>query len=575
MDKILIAFANSAEDPLLSLKEEDDGLYSLLNRTLSENYTILRESHATKESLVRQVRDSKDELCLFLYSGHAGNEELLLDDEKAGAEGLANLLKLCPKLKLVVLNGCNTQGHVERLLELGVPAIIATNQLVGDTKAVQFSKVLFEKLANLSSIESAFEEAKSAVWSEDRNIEIHRGLSGDWMTGGNSQKDLWGLFTTPEKEAVLNWKLRRTSGRVDPDFVPNATLIAALIEGLARYRKDAKSILDKEADGDICSDRKKRDVIFTSLPEPIGDHFKKLMIAESDNSRYSKPGLGRLGQLIVAYNAVTEFIALVFLTQLWELAANENVELKPDELQEIRSFLINSEEGSEKYDYTGLIYVVRLILSRYGMTYFVPELEGLAKTYAENVEMKEAVGFLEDVKSQLVDKSVTETDAGSMTALAEQHLATFVKEIGFLTNYDLTSIKRVDVYKYRHLKKAKYKYQYVLFEQSSGGIGNETETKSFVMDGQSVLITKPDSDGEYLNLSPFIIDENAFDSMASINSLLAFRYYDRSEDVYYFKSIYRPNDPLLEIDGRGEFKVIAEQYEAFAKLIFNKSMREL
>lgn len=574
MDKILIAFANSKEDELQNLAKEDADLNSLLVRSLSDYYTIIPESNATKERLGRKIRENQEDLCLFLYSGHAGSDELLLDDKKAGAEGLAALLEDCPKLKLVFLNGCNTLGHVERLQKAGVPAVIATNDFIGDEKAFLFSTVFFEKLANLSTIERAFEEAKKAVWSDDRNIEIHRGLSGDWLTGGNKEEDLWGLFTSAEKESVLKWKLKRTQ-IVDPNFKPNVLLRNALVEGLAKYNKDAKRIVDDEAAGDECSDRKKQNVIFDALLEPIGNHFGKLMINESENSVYSKLGLGRLRQMIFAYNAMTELIGLVFMSQLWELATKESIELKEVELEIVRRFLVTTEKGSEKFDYTKLIHTVRLILSRYGMDYFVSELEELSKAYEDDVELKEAVGFLEDIKSQLVDATITENDAGSLCALAEMHLATFVKETGFLSKYDLMSIKRVDVYKYRHIQTPRYKYKYATFEQSSGGPGDEVKTRSFIMDDQSVLITKPDSDGEYLNLSPFVIDENAFDENASLDSLMAFRYYDQSMGTYHFKSFYRPKDGLQEINEKGDLKIIAEQYEAFAKLIFNKSMREL
>lgn len=574
MDKILIAFANSKEDELQNLRKEDEDINSLLVSALSDYYTIIPDSNATKDSLGRKIRENQDDICLFLYSGHAGSDELLLDDQKAGAEGLAALLEGCTKLKLVFLNGCNTVGHVERLQKSGVPVIIATNDFIGDEKALLFSTVFFEKLANLSTIERAFEEAKKAVWSDDRKIEIHRGLSGDWLTGGNKEEALWGLFTSPEKESVLKWKLKRTT-IADPNFKPNTLLRNALVEGLAKYSKDAKRIIEKEANGDECSDRKKQNVIFDALLEPIGSHFGKLMINESENSGYSKLGLGRLRQLIFAYNAMTELIALVFMSQLWELAATQSIELEEQELNMIRRFLVTTEKGSEKFDYTKLIHTVRLILSRYGMEYFVSELEYLSRAYEEEVELKAAVGTLEDVKTQLVDGTVTENDAAPLCALAEKSLATFVRQTGFLSNYDLMSIKRVDVYKYRHIQKPRYKYKYATFEQSSGGPGDEVETRSFIMDDQSVLITKPDSDDEYLNLSPFVIDENAFDEMASLDSLLAFRYYDQSTGTYHFKSFYRPKDPLEEIHEKGDLKIIAEQYEAFAKLIFNKSMSEL
>ncbi|MEZ4471740.1 MAG: hypothetical protein R3F60_13265 [bacterium] len=42
------------------------------------------------------------------------------------------MLSSQPGLQLVFLNGCSTEAQVRRLLDLGVPAVIATNRAIDD-----------------------------------------------------------------------------------------------------------------------------------------------------------------------------------------------------------------------------------------------------------------------------------------------------------------------------------------------------------------------------------------------------------------------------------------------------------
>jgi hypothetical protein len=572
MDSILIAFANSRADFLPKLSEEDEKLYSLLNRTLSDRYKIVRESFAIKKTLGDRIRESKEDMCIFLYSGHAGSDALLLDDESAGAEGLADLLVLCPKLRLVILNGCNTLGQVKRLLELKVPAVIATSDFINDDKAVQFSNVIFEKMANLSTLEKAFEEAKAAVWDDSRNIEIHRGLGGDWLSGGEEKEDPWGLYVGEGREDVLQWQLQRGVVPVDPNFRPNVALIEAMLEGLVQYNNDAKELFEQGAGNPDYTDDK-CEVILTALPKPISDQFSRLIVQEGDQLCYEM-GLARLAQLVHTYDAITELIALTFLAQLWEVAIQEDTVFDPEEVEPIRSYMLLSEKESGKYKFTSLIRAVRMILSKRNEEYFVEELAALAQKYTENKELKEALDFIEDLKSRMVDGSVLDGESRQLCALMEEHLSVFVKEIGFLAKYKLTSIKNIDVLKYRHTPVPKYKYEFVVYEQRLSGVRNRTDTRPYLLDRQSVLITKPEAEGKFLNLSPFIMDENAFQK-ATMEKLMVFRNYSQSEDAYYFKSIYKPKDPPIRIDGKGQFGIIKEQFEAFAQLIFKKSMSEL
>ena len=128
MNLIFLTFANSQHDPLPSLQREDDAVYrALMPRALQQRYLLHRDSYTSIEKIAEYITLVRDHLLLFHYSGHAGRDGLLLDSEAASAGGIRSMLAQCPSLKLVVLNGCSTQGQVTALLEAGVPVVIGTS----------------------------------------------------------------------------------------------------------------------------------------------------------------------------------------------------------------------------------------------------------------------------------------------------------------------------------------------------------------------------------------------------------------------------------------------------------------
>ena len=127
MDVIFLAFANDDNQPLSSLKDEYDGIYKTLSPNhLKQHYLLHRDTEASIESISHYLVQFRNHIRLFLYSGHAGEHRLVLDKGDARAEGIAQLLSQCPKLKLVFLNGCSTKGQVNALLEKGIPAVMLT-----------------------------------------------------------------------------------------------------------------------------------------------------------------------------------------------------------------------------------------------------------------------------------------------------------------------------------------------------------------------------------------------------------------------------------------------------------------
>ncbi len=255
MDYIFIAFANSQENSLMQLENEDDIVYRHLNMGKRKfDYNIYRQSMSSIDKISQALTDHQDEISIFLFSGHAGMKHLLLNDQLARAEGIAHSLSLCPKLKLVMLNGCSTMGHVKLLLEKNIPIVIATSAPVADNRAYMFSNIFFQMLSKGETIEASFEKAiGNAMIKSD--LTIHRSLA--LVEQEDPETPTWGIFYKEENKELLDYRLpmketedmKGATLQQTIEANPNFT-IPPFDKGIPRYKIDILS-LDRHDQADV------------------------------------------------------------------------------------------------------------------------------------------------------------------------------------------------------------------------------------------------------------------------------------------------------------------------------------
>jgi len=255
MDYIFIAFANSQENSLAQLENEDDIVYRHLNMGKRKfDYTIFRQSMSSIDKISQALTDYQDEISIFLFSGHAGLKHLLLNDQLARAEGIAHSLSLCPNLKLVMLNGCSTMGHVKLLLDKGIPMVIATSAPVNDNRAYMFSNIFFQMLSRGETIENSFEKAVGNAMIKS-DLTIHRSLA--LVAEEKPETPTWGIFYKEENKDLLNYVLPAKQTEENDgmtlqqtiEATPNFT-IPPFDKGIPRYKIDILS-LDRRDQADL------------------------------------------------------------------------------------------------------------------------------------------------------------------------------------------------------------------------------------------------------------------------------------------------------------------------------------
>lgn len=577
MDILFLAFANNREQPLPALQAEDETIYSLLApRQAQQHFLIHRDSFTSIASVTEYLALYKEDIVLFHYSGHAGAQSLLLEGEEAFTQGIATLLGKCPRLKLAVLNGCSTNGQVEALLDMGVPVVVATSAPVDDQKASEFAIQFFRALGNQDEISTAFDLAKGKALVMDGQLTFHRGLD----FSGNSADATWGLFYKNENPEQLQWSLPAVPfGYQSGEFQPNLLLLESLINSLADYNDAIRQINENETLGMPSSILDKREAVLKCLPHPISEQVRKLLVPETAGSQtvfYDKLGPDRLRQMVAVYETIIELFGYIMLAQLWD-ALNDNPGLKvPEDLKnKIKIFFGLSPVQRQVYEFIPLIQHVRKLFDQEQIPYFLEELSDLRLQYDSGLPLYEACQFMESMRHKMVNGGLGKPEADTLCIMAEEKLAIILTHMGFIGRYTFASVKAIDVVKYRHIKEARFKHTIVKLIQRFVGLAEEPQVLDKFMDNTSVLLLREHPERRaFLNLTPFIIDENAFDEKASIAKLHFFQRYVKDQDAYAYRHIYKPGDLPLVVAKQTNFLILKAQFDAFSRLLFNQPLQQ-
>jgi hypothetical protein len=573
MKVVFLAFANNREIPLPTLQEEEEAIYRILApRALKQHFLLHREPFATLSRIAEYLTLYRDHIMVFHYSGHAERDRLILEEEAALAPGMARLLGACPHLKLVFLNGCSTKEQVEALLEAGVPLVMATSAPVEDHRATRFSIRFYQALENGMAVEEAFELASGEIAAMDHPspIVFYRGIGLDRE---EERANLWGLFHAEGSDAPSTTLLpSREITALPPDYEPNRRLIEALWESLQHYSDQVGLLYLRECQGRSVSTARKRMAILNSLPAPVAEHLRKLMVpVEDENEGYDKVSPARLWQTVRTYQVTAEMLAFTLLAQLWESFFEQGgkLVLPPNRAQEMFDFLHLRPQENETYDYVGLIRTIRDTLDKNNVNYFMEELKDLRDMLYQEGPFQNSCFFMEVLRVKLNRQEPEPHEIGELCARAEESLANMLGKMGFLAKYTLAAIQDIDVIKYRHQQEAFFKHKVVYLRDLLGGLDtNFFELERFT-DNRSVLFMDEETKN-YLNLTPFVIDANAFEEDTDVSKIFFISHYEQATDTYVFKYVNKPDqeeDWIRISKNQKQFPIIKVQLDAFQELL--------
>lgn len=553
---VYLAFANDSDAHLPLLKGESQQLMEALSVLHDkEAIEVYRDESTTVAELANDFNRFEGRLAIFHYGGHAGGSGLQLEKGPAQAEGLARLFSQQKNLQLVFLNGCSTLAQVGRLMELGVRAVIATSVPIEDTRAVDFAGWFYEALALKKNIQKAFDFAVAALKTKYKDLAApavieYRGIK---LNDESAEALPWGLYINETHKDVLNWRLPDTSIRrllSNPltDYTPNDYL-PRILGAMARYAPSLNQIILQVRAGK----KDKREVlpiIIEHLPWAIGAQLQKL-VSRSESMR--TPGPERLQQTINTYVAAAQVLLYILASQLWE---EQRKAEQPLSGQPLSGLLSLDENGAHFFDYVAALGKVGRLFQENGWTPFVQEFTLLFEALEQKGPFYQSYLLLESIREQLSSGSLDNGAVPQLCEEAENSLALFIGTISFLIKYEMMAIREISV---AHTRFGEVSYLHKM------GTLNATDSAYLTLgstprpfrnhaESGSVLLVKgleleDEVINEYLSLSPFIIDNNAFLDKTQ-----------ESLDIYLFSHV--ENEEYAYKNANSQFQKM-ERYETY------------
>ena len=560
---ILAAFANDQGRFLDSLQQESDAISDALRGKKDGGFVDLEvQQGATIERLFTLIGRYGNDLAVLHYGGHANGSALDLQagggsNAEAHGAGLAQLLGSLPNLKLVFLNGCATQGHVEALLAQGVPAVIATSAPVEDDIALQFAKAFYGALADPAAsrtIDFAFARAKALVATAkgDAITVETRGMGAGDDAPPQIGAAKWGLYAAAGKQDQLAWTLpvsRAADFVIEGSAPATATAIATPNGGLIARQAAAMSEIDQDfrermelerklsRDGTV-DERLVREGIINAFPSPIGEKLRILFAG-------GQMGDPRLRLTVATYDITTRFIAFALLAQLWDLFEDKvgAVTLSDAQWQAIEAFNRLDEAGAARFDFLALAISLSAALAANQTAAYMTQCATLAGAMAQG-ECAAAQSFMNAMRAAIFDATIDPAKAADLAQEADTHLDAALYVLTFVAGYKLATIKEITINRSRR-KEPSFLHRRVVLDRAAAALyTDDTQSLLHFADNESVILLKQlDDVTSYLNLSPFLIDQNALTRNPGTN-LYFFHWYDEATGTLHYNQISEDSDRI-------------------------------
>ncbi|MFM5892876.1 MAG: CHAT domain-containing protein [Novosphingobium sp.] len=560
---ILAAFANDPDRFLESLQQESDAISDALRgRKDSGAINLEVQQGASIGRLFDLIGRYGNQLAVLHYGGHANGTALDLQaaggtNAEAHGGGLAQLLGTLPALKLVFLNGCATQGHVEALLAAGVPAVIATSAPVEDDIALQFAREFYTALADPAAsrtIDFAFTRARALVaTAKGDGISFEkRGMSVGIDTPPVIGAAKWGLYAAAGKEVAFAWSLPDHSAA---NFVidgaapvtaseiatPSGNLVArqaaAVSELDAEFRKRMELERQMSRDGTV-DERLVREGIINAFPSPIGEKLRILFAG-------GQMGDPRLRLAVATYDITTRFIAFALVAQLWDLFEDKSgaVTLSDDQWRAIEAFNQLDEAGTARFDFLDLAVKLTAVIEANGAAPYMAQCSGLGAAMAAS-DCAAAQVFMNEMRGAIHDGTVDPTKVADLAQQADLHLDHALYAMTFVAGYKLATIKEITINRTRR-KDASFLHRRVVLDRAAAALyKDDTQALLHYADNESVILLKDlDDVTSYINLSPFVLDQNALTRNPGTN-LYFMHWYDEPNGSVHYTQISEDSDQI-------------------------------
>lgn len=543
---ILCAFSNSGDAYLSQLEKEKEAISDALRERQGKGHLLLDTDSRTIKKLRDRLLLYQPQVEIIHYAGHANGSQLLMEDGTVYGAGLLESIRLQKNLQLVFLNGCSTQEQVDQLLDAGVRAVIATSVEIGDDTATRFAEDFYQKLASGHSIDEAFKLATEVVTAKNNatlntSEQQDRGIAR--VIKAPNDGPVWGLYLHKNHHDAASHRLSEKSfyelhikSQIDSQFnTSEDAILASLYNVLMTFSDELPMFEDLEKKYGEQWDPKKFDVrevknaILNSLPSPIAEQVRKLLVTEDDPLSSSE----RLRFLINTYTVMADLLLFIMFSQLWEALVEGKIPVLEDPLKErISAFFMLGHQDRQAFDVIPLIRAIHDKLKAHDVPLFVNEMAHLADLMDErDGEFFAAYAHITGIKSKYRDLAamdeLDDRESQHDCQKAEANLCVMFKELGFCARYKFATIKNIYINKKKN-QPAVFQHKMVKLDYVLVGFTDKMEDFENFTDSNSVVIYKIENKKlSAFNLYPFVIDMNALIS-EKLSKIYFFYNYDKS-----------------------------------------------
>jgi hypothetical protein len=340
----------------------------------------------------------------------------------------------------------------------------------------------------------------------------------------------------------------------------NEKLILDVFREMLKFKPKLQRMLIQDDEEDMSDFRMIGDVIIKNFPWPIGVELRRLFSASMQ-----QPDRMRLDQIFKTIERTMQLINAIMLSQLWKESQSQKLSIPGYFSDEFASRMSMLSMGN----FTWLIRTTGKIFNENSIEWFMPEMDKCFRS-----DFYSALDFWVPERNEIghyqINLNQEEIEKRCVDYLDK--LSLILQKISFFSIYSMVSVKEIRVVQPKN-RSAKFHHYIGLLNSSDSEFKERDLLETVFTESNSILLMKTlKSVGEYLNLSPLVID--TFSEIIDHKEK-----FDIKKDVFLFSKIkgehmmYVGTEVTEKCDLRSlsNYEILLEQYKEMIETITGKS----
>ena len=296
-----------------------------------------------------------------------------------------------------------------------------------------------------------------------------------------------------------------------PDI--NKQLVLKSFEGIIAYKPEyAELIHEYASNADDTTFRRLQHELVDLYPAILNVQIRDLFTLQGKSM-----GRYRLRQLGEVYRTLAHLLSAIALSNLWDVITDKikypHFQISSEQLNIIQQYLQSTSRLDRKIDHFQLLRTICSTFSDNNVDFYVAELLLFNQQINKSTPTYLAYQFFEnDFCPQFHKGFIPDEEVSLLCQKVEQELGQLLQATAFLSNYEIIRVKDVTVNHPHRRGKPSFIHEKTLISGREYPTVDQTPIASdFTSNNHAIFLSSSIKEERFsLNLSPFIIDQNAF-----------------------------------------------------------------